>query len=172
MPQVLLKDYNPSSVDSVESDRDATFHRTISTGSSSTDSSTTVVEDQQPQSPDFEDLNKRFENLLNMAEELQHQGDTNMGRTRPPDIIDGIPRHHHDQDLELEEVNITASGIEIVPNPGTVNYPRRRQHSSQDINTSGQGENCGDEEEHWECDSVALPPHLQEIVSKVLQEMQ
>ena len=103
MPQVLLKDYNPSSVDSVESDKDATSHRTISTGSSSTDSSTTVVEDQQPQSPDFEDLNKRFENLLNMAAELQHQEDTNMGRTRPPDIIDGIPRHHHDQDLDLLE---------------------------------------------------------------------
>ena len=114
----------------------------------------------RPETPDYEDLNKRFENLLNMIEkrnppeilednvfheEVQEDGVVHYNCSKPPDILDFTTK---DQiDLELEEVNITLDGMEIVQS--TPNQP------SKDFD---------DETED-------LPEHLKELVNKAISEM-
>ena len=114
----------------------------------------------RPATPDYEDLNKRFENLLNMIEkrnppeilddnvfheEAQEDGVVHYSCNKPPDILDFTTKDHFD--LELEEVNITFDGMEIV-----------QSTSSQPLND-------------YDDETKDLPDHLKEMVNKAISEM-
>jgi len=115
-----------------------------------------VDEVERPVTPNYEDLNKRFQDLLhvlnsrNNSEVNEDEDDDNvfeenappdsvyLSLTKPPDILDFSRRSI--PDLELEEVNITVDGLEIV--------------------NSGSG---SDDD---------LPDHIKDMVNKAIKEIQ
>ena len=115
-----------------------------------------VDEAERPVTPNYEELNKRFQNLLhvlnsrnnsevnedeeddNVFEESIPPGSVYLSLTKPPDILDFSKRSI--PDMELEDVNITLDGIEIV--------------------SSDQG---SDDD---------LPDHIKDMVNKAIREIE
>merc|ERR1712013_7994 len=163
--QVIMRDYKASSSDNIVVDDDQVTKRLEDMKD---DERRRALRDEinhsshidRPATPDYEDLNKRFENLLNMIEkrnppeilddnvfheEAQEDGVVHYSCTKPPDILDFTTKDHFD--LELEEVNITFDGMEIV-----------QSTSSQPLND-------------YDDETKDLPDHLKEMVNKAISEM-
>ena len=115
--------------------------------------STSYVED-RPKTPEFEELNRRFQSLLCSMNTRSHSevsleedddnvfhepplvpGLVQLSCSKPPDILDFTRRSI--SDIDLEDVNITLDGIEIVSET---------------------------EEE--------LPSHIQDLVDKAMKDIQ
>ena len=163
--QVIMRDYKAGTGDNVVVDDDAVIRRIEEMREDEKKkvlreesySSSTV---ERPETPDYDDLNKRFENLLHLIEkrnppeilednvfhdEVVPDGAVHYNCSKPPDILDFTTRDN--LDLDLEEVNITLDGIEIVQNSSN-----QRTHDYTD-------------------DTGDLPDHLKEMVNKAISEM-
>ena len=163
-----MRDYKPGSGEDIEVNEDTIKERlndikdkTERKGMREESIANSIAE--RPVTPDYEDLNKRFENLLNMIgsrdppeilddnvfhDEVEEVGVVHYSCSKPPDILDFTPRNR--PDLDLEEVNITLDGMEIVPSTSNQN-----QNNSQDYND----------------DSEELPDHIQEMVNRAMKEI-
>ena len=125
----------------------------LSEGEENAAQSTSSVED-RPKTPDYEELNRRFQSLLCSMNTRSHSdvsldeeddnvfheppplpGLVQLSCSKPPDILDFTRRSI--SDIDLEDVNITLDGIEIVSET---------------------------EEE--------LPSHIQDLVDKAMKDIQ
>jgi len=169
--QVIMKDYKPDAsgedVDVPVDELREKYARKLERKSQKSDGAFSKCEDdaveelqvdevERPVTPNYEDLNKRFQDLLhvlnsrNNSEVNEDEDDDNvfeenappdsvyLSLTKPPDILDFSRRSI--PDLELEEVNITVDGLEIV--------------------NSGSG---SDDD---------LPDHIKDMVNKAIKEIQ
>eukprot|EP00092_Neocalanus_flemingeri_P007066 GFUD01007634.1.p1 GENE.GFUD01007634.1~~GFUD01007634.1.p1 ORF type:complete len:524 (+),score=163.83 GFUD01007634.1:33-1604(+) len=168
--QVIMMDYKPGNADAIEGNEDAVQERLEEMRNKQNkellrEESVASAIAERPETPDYEDLNKRFENLLNMIgsrdppeilddnvfhDEENEVGVVHYSCSKPPDILDFTPRNH--PDLDLEEVNITLNGMEIVPS------------------TSKQYENALNSND-YDDDSEQLPDHIQAMVNRAMNEM-
>ena len=147
-----------------EAKSEGSFSRSGSCSKNEQNDAQVVKEVERPQTPNFDELSLRFENLLSVLnsrnnsveadinddicdnnddeddndnvflERADHHGPVYLNLSQPPDILDFSRRSH--SDLELEDVNITVDGIEVVSD--------------------------NDED---------LPQHIQEMVNKAMKEM-
>lgn len=160
--EVIMSDYKPGTVDDVIEDIDKVLEEQIKirnpivTGYANGTPNVHVGSE----TPDYEDLNKRFENLLDMIGTIDLQevevekpvGINNGARhdvvhynvSRPPDLLDCITQATLDLDLE-EEVNITLAGMEIVPPPEMSQHPVMKDEQ--------------------------LPDHIQDMVDRALRDI-
>ena len=165
LPQVIMRDYKAGTGVGIAVDEDAVTKRIEDMRE---DERRKVLREEsfansnaeRPETPDYEDLNKRFENLLNMIdkrkppeileddvfhERAEEDGAVHYSCSKPPDILDFTINDN--LDLDLEEVNITLDGMEIVPN-----------NSDQYLDDGGD-------------DTEELPDHLKELVKKAMREI-
>ena len=108
--------------------------------------------DERPKTPEYEDLNQRFQSLLSAISSRNHSeaavdeddsvfeeeiplGSVQLSCSKPPDILDFSRRSYGD--IELEDCAITLDGIEVV------------------------GEDNDD-----------LPEHIQHLVNKAIREIE
>ena len=155
-----MKDYKPGAPSEEEEvDENAIQERIrhiVQKSNSATHQSEAETINERPESPDYEDLNKRFENLLHLMgvnrpsedidDEVFEGAEKDPGAVHyncskpPPDILD-FTRRRSSNNYDLEEVNITLDGIEIVPNQTETET------------------------------SAPLPAHLQDMVNKAMEEL-
>lgn len=158
--QVIMRDYKPGNADDIEVDDNIITERLeeMRENDRRREESCASSIAERPETPDYEDLNKRFENLLNLIgtreppeilddnvfhDEGNEAGVVHYSCSKPPDILDFTTRNN----LDLEEVNITLDGIEIVPS--TPN-----QH-----------------DDDYNDNSEQLPDHIQEMVNRAMNEI-
>ena len=103
----------------------------LSEGEENAAQSSSSVEDIRPKTPEYEELNRRFQSLLCSMNTRSHSdvsldeeddnvfhepppppGLVQLSCSKPPDILDFTRRSI--SDIDLEDVNITLDGIEIV----------------------------------------------------------
>lgn len=164
--QVIMREYKPGDekVDIPEDELKSRVMKRLETSANAdsqktemSNSETSAKHDEsehedRPNTPDYEELNARFQSLLtvlgsrnnsevteddNVFEEPLPPGSVPLSCSKPPDILDFTRRSLSDLELELEDVNITLDGIEVV--------------------------NDNKEED--------LPDHIQEMVNKAMREI-